>query len=306
MTENRFRQDWHIHTEASYDGLVTCPELKEIMKANGITQFGVTEHVSYPFMIEYLKKSRELYDRNKCEGFHFGVELSTVSKYLYEYTLTRNFGIDTKLWFGLPPEYVHPGYEGHDPVVIPITEEELRELRVEYVICAAHYIFNGPEDRQSLIRSWHEQQMVCATDSRVDIVGHPWCMPFRASLDENFYPVTDANGMATGEPWFDDFHVIPGSMHDEFATALLENGKCAELNMSFYNNPAFTEKFKYQYMEYIRMLFEKGVPITTGTDFHGDPGCRYEGYQEGSEKYLKSVGFTEKDFAIPKFRTYSD
>ena len=112
----------------------------------------------------------------------------------------------------------------------------------------------------------------------------------------------NAEGMVCGDPWFDDFWVIPMSIHDEFSAALLENKKCAELNLSFLTNKKFTEKFKMQYMEYIRMLFEKGVPITIGSDAHKE----YESRQEICEKFFEHVGFKAGDFATPKFRKYNN
>lgn len=168
--ENIYKQDWHIHSVASYDGFITLDELIKRAKEYGLTQFGISDHVNYPFMIEHLKMARKLflYRNEKVEGFHFGVELTTMSKFEIEYSRFYRFERGYRL-----PGYVRPDVEGQDPLDFPMTEEEIRELRVEYVIGAAHLTFHTPTDRKSLIQNWHDQQMLCATDARIDIVGHP-------------------------------------------------------------------------------------------------------------------------------------
>ena len=104
----------------------------------------------------------------------------------------------------------------------------------------------------------------------------------------------------SGAPWFDDFKVIPQSIHEEFASAVKENGKCVEMNMSFFTVPIYTDAFKHQYAEYMRSLFEMGVGITAGTDVHEV----YDPQQECCAQYLEPVGFRAEDFTAPKFRVY--
>ena len=55
---NIYTSDWHIHTEASYDGELTFPELIKNAKEYGITQFGITDHVNFEFMEAHVKESR--------------------------------------------------------------------------------------------------------------------------------------------------------------------------------------------------------------------------------------------------------
>ena len=79
------------------------------------------------------------------------------------------------------------------------------------------------------------------------------------------------------------------------------------MNLSFYYSPQFTEGFRTQYTEYIRMLFERGVPITIGSDSHGDYGGvmgRYYNFNSLCERFLRAAGFTAADFARPRMRTY--
>lgn len=305
--EGIYKQDWHIHSTASYDGFTGLEELLKRAKEYGITQFGISDHVNYPFMAEHLGNARKLFDEHRVEGFHFGVELTTMSKYEIEYSLSQAF--QKKLRDPNAQKYYFiAGIErcasiSADPIDFPITEDELRKHQVEYVIGAAHFVFDNRTDRKGLIESYQEQQMFCATDSRVDIVGHPWWCPYFPN-NQHLY---DNYHMITGEPWFDDFSVIPQSFHEEFAAALLENNKCAELNLSFYYSPLYTESFKHQYTQYIRRLFEKGVPITIGSDSHGDYGGKmgkYWYFGEQSERYIRAAGFVAEDFSAPKFRTY--
>lgn len=72
-----YDSDWHIHSEASYDADLKVPDLIQSAKINGIKQFGITDHVNYPFMVKHLERSRDLFLANQTEGFHLGVELNT-------------------------------------------------------------------------------------------------------------------------------------------------------------------------------------------------------------------------------------
>lgn len=305
--EGIYKQDWHIHCTASYDGFIDVEEIIRRAKEYGITQFGISDHVNYPYMIEDLAKAKKLFDEHRVEGFHLGLELTTMSKYEIEYSRTPEFQERMKdpycSRFFFLSGYQRPVENATDPVDFPLTEEEIRKYQVEYVIGAPHFIFDNRTDRKGMIESYQGQQMFCATDSRIDIVGHPWWCPYFPN-NQHLY---DNYHMITGEPWFDDFGVIPQSFHDEFAAALIENNKCAELNMSFYYSPLYTESFKHQYTQYIRSLFEKGVPITIGSDSHGDYGGkmgRYWYFQDHCERYLRAAGFCAEDFSAPKFRTY--
>lgn len=82
-----YDSDWHIHSEASYDADLKVPDLIENAKKNGIKQFGITDHVNYPFMVKHLERSRDLFLANQTEGFHLGVELTTLPKSQYDFAL---------------------------------------------------------------------------------------------------------------------------------------------------------------------------------------------------------------------------
>lgn len=82
-----YETDWHIHTEASYDADLKVSDLIERAKQNGIRQFGISDHVNYPFMVKHLERSKDLFAAHPTEGFHFGVELTTLPKSQYDFAL---------------------------------------------------------------------------------------------------------------------------------------------------------------------------------------------------------------------------
>ena len=282
-----YTSDWHIHCEGSYDASLTVPHILEKAKEYGITDLGITDHVNIPSWISYLKKSRELFDANRQPGFHFGVELTTQSKARHEYAMALGAWSDER--WNQSKDMAFEPYQGY---TLPLTEEELRSLQVEFVVAGAHWSFYVPLTREDLIRDYALQNLYMATDPRVDIVAHPWW------YDAGF---RNKDGVLDSLPWFDDFGVIPRSIHNEFAAALKENGKCMEWNItSFICTKEYTEKFCIQYAEYVREMFEMGVPITIGSDEHHE----YPDFQDAVERIASKVGFKPEDFSHPKFRTY--
>lgn len=77
----------------------------------------------------------------------------------------------------------------------------------------------------------------------------------------------------------------------ELAAALKENGKYVECNSHFSRAAKATEKYRYQYAEFLRELFEMGLPITYGSDSHHE----YTDNRENVWNYLSAAGFTDGD-----------
>lgn len=282
-----YESDWHIHSEASYDADLKVPDLIRIAKEKGIKQFGITDHVNYPFMVKHLERSRELYLANKTEGFHFGVELTTTPKSQYDFALKHPADADDrKTWLR---GYIPPIFK-KDGIALSLSDEELERCEVEYVVAGAHWSFSPIQSRKVTIKSYTEQQLFIAEQKCVDIIAHPWWI---------YMSVFVKNGMQAG-PWFDDFSIIPQSIHEEFAAAVLENKKMVELNTDFFVSGSYTDYFKKQYAEYICMLHEKGIPITIGSDLHGN----YTAHHDEVRRYMEPLGFTKETFATPNFREY--
>ena len=267
--------DWHIHSVASYDASLHVADLVKAAEAQGLEQYGLADHVNAPSWIHYLKASAELVRQFARPSFHFGIELTTISGYLEQYDRAH----------GTSEGYAHPGTDGVDPIAFPLNADELDECGVEYVIGAEHWLLNAKRTQDGVVREMHRQNLFCACHPLVDIVGHPYCM---------FGTYENPQGQQVP---FDDFSIIPRSMHEELYAACREHGKLMEVNVGNFN-PNNKEAFKRGYAEFIRGAYEAGVGITIGTDCHGP---RYEDTNETYRRYLEPLGFRTEDFAAPRF-----
>ena len=265
--------DWHIHSEYSYDAKNTLELIAENATKQGIRRLGITDHANFndaKFLgdlhasAEAVKKAQEKYP-----FMVLGVELTPIEKPEFDYiqkTGTREGYI--------PPESSKP-YD----IELAVSKEELMDLGVRYAIGASHWRVDVGEakrrydDLDACIKEWYRQQMWLACDERVTILGHPWYM-----------------GIGL---WYEDFTQIPHSMNMDIAAALKENGKFAECNSHFFFSEKPSEKFRHQYAEFLRELFEMGVRITYGSDSHSNYGC-------GRTKvsgYLEKAGFRDGDIS---------
>ena len=267
--------DWHIHSEASYDAKLPLETLIAQAREQGLRGFGVTDHLNYndeSFMND-LRRSAESVKKLQplCPEMILGVELTPVEKPLFDYIAKT----------GTRDGYVPPVQDEPYGIELAATKEYLMSLGVRYAVGAAHWrVDKANADGTNLtecIREWFRQQLWLAADGRVTILGHPWYI---------------GNGL-----WYEDFSQIPHSMNEELAAVLLENGKYVECNKHFAFSPRATEKYRYQYAEFLRELFEKGIPITYGSDCHGKPEPDYPDNRPLPEKYLRAAGFKEGDFS---------
>lgn len=270
--------DWHIHTDASYDAHLPLEVLIREAKKQGLRSFGVTDHLNFndeKFMGD-LRKSAGNFKRlaPSCPEMVLGVELTPIAKPEFDYIAKT----------GTREGYVPVPQDTPYAMELGATKEELMALGVRYAVGAAHWridvadvkaVDNGLEAN---IREWHRLQLALACDPRVTILGHPW---------------------SCNASWREDFSLIPRSMHDELAAALKENGKYIENNASMQNDPAYSEKFRCQYAEFMREMFERGVPVTYGSDCHGGGAGRreYPDKRPGCDPYLAAAGFREGDFS---------
>ena len=265
--------DWHIHSECSYDSSLPLAEIEQKTKQFGFKKIGITDHANFndEKFLGDLKRSvikvKEL-QRTYPEAV-LGVELTPIEKPEFDYIAKR----------GTREGYVAPILSAPYEIELAQTKEELIAQGVRYAIGAAHWRVDVPNAKQlptdldACIKEWHRQQMWLACDERVTILGHPWY-----------------NGLSI---WYDDFSVIPRSMNMELASVLKEKGKYVECNSQFFTSSKATEKFRRQYAEFIRELFENGIPVTYGSDSHNE----YKNVHLEVEKYLIPVGFKDGDFS---------
>ena len=265
--------DWHIHSSASYDATLSLEEIDEGAKHFGLKKFGITDHANYndTSFIGDAKRSAESVKVFRKEHPYavLGIELTPIEKPQFDYIAKH----------GTREGYVAPTLPNPFDIELAMTKDELMSLGVRYAIGASHWRVDSPNaiknntDLQACIKEWYRQQLWLASDERVTILGHPWY---------------HGSGI-----WYEDFSVIPRSMKMDVAAALKENGKYVECNAHFFNSPKTGEAFRMQYAEYLREMFEMGIPVTYGSDSHKayatDPGQ--------AEKYLIKCGFTDGDIS---------
>ena len=264
--------DWHIHSEASYDSTLPVREIEEGSAAFGFRKFGITDHANFNDVkfLGDLDTSVKLYEelKKRCDRAILGVELTPIEKPQFDYIAKH----------GTDDGYLPPDGTPYD-IELAQTKEELKARGIRYAIGAAHWrvdIPNGralPPDLDASLKEWHRQQMWLACDERVTILGHPWY---------------HGRGL-----WYEDFSVIPRVHVEELAAALKENGKYVECNSQFFNSPKSTERFRRQYAEFLRELFEMGIPITYGSDSHN----QYAPAHVATEKHLLLAGFADGDLS---------
>lgn len=263
--------DWHIHTDASYDARLPLETLIASAKAQGLRGFGVTDHLNYPNESFWndIVTSAENYKRllPTCPQMILGVELTPISQSLYDFMAAGGEKADHK-----PVLRSTPGQ-----IAMTGDKQALMELGVRYAVGAAHWRVDDLDDESigAQINDWHAQQIWLACDDRVTILGHPW---------------------ACNYSWTEDFSIVPASMHDELCAAMLEHGKLVECNVGMFREARHTELFRRQYAEFLRSFFERGVPITYGSDCHGNPNGQYPDVRADAWHYLEQAGFRDGDF----------
>ena len=267
------KSDWHIHSESSYDATLTLEEISEKAKKCGIEKIGITDHVNFndeKFLGDLKLSAKRVKEfQKKHTETILGVELTPIEKPEFDFIEK----------YGTREGYIPPVQDKPYEIELAQTKEQLISLGVRYAIGAAHCRVDVPmarelpPDRDAMIKEWYRQQMWLACDERVTILGHPWY-----------------NGNAV---WYEDFSVIPRSMNMDIASALKENKKYVECNEYMICSEKASEKFCKQYAEFIRELFEMGIPVTYGSDSHRE----YVRHLPEAEKILAEVGFVPGDFS---------
>ena len=263
--------DWHVHSEYSHDSTLPIETLLENARAQGLTHISVTDHVNFndrQFLTNLQNSAKAVNKAKKTNPqLELGVELTPIEKPEFDYVAKT----------GTRDGYEPPATDKPYDIELAVTKEELSALGVRYAIGASHWRVDSPNaaklpaELDVYIREWYRQQMYMACDERVTILGHPWY---------------HGRGI-----WYEDFSVIPHSMHMDIAAALKENGKYVECNSHFFISKIATERFRHQYAEFLRELFEMGIPVTYGSDAHSV----YGDHRAEVEKYLRAAGFSDGD-----------
>ena len=246
--------DWHIHSRNSCDSAcMTVADLVAEAERKGIRDFGLTDHLHTPYNLPDMVRSRsEFLSVGPSPRFHFGIEVSCVSQWeLAEIARGRHDSPTYGLRSG-----GRPGCE----LAIGISAEDILNLQIEYVVGGTHWPLYVPFERQAIIRDYHRQNMFLVTHPLVDVVAHPWWWMGHWQDSQGRYPA---------EPWFDDFNVIPRSMHNEFAAAAVASGTKVEVNIPAHLfNSQYPEKHVARYLEYLADLQSRGVRLSIGSDCH--------------------------------------
>lgn len=270
--------DWHIHSRNSCDqACMAVAELVRKAEEKGIADYGLTDHVHTSFNLPDLTASRAEFDASTpSPRFHFGVEVSCVSQWeLAEVAAGKHQAPVYGLRTGGPPSA---------PLGIALTAQHIAQLGIEYVVGGTHWPMYVPMEREAVIRDFHRQNMFLATHPLVNVVAHPWWWHGHWK---------DADDCFTAEPWFDDFRVVPQSMHDEFAAAAIECATVVEINISAtLLNPHYPNRFKQQYLDYIADLKGHGVTLCTGSDCHS---AHYEIDFEAAARMLEGIGIADEE-----------
>ena len=280
--------DWHIHTRNSCDdACLPIHEIVDKVRAKGICDFGISDHLHTPYNLADIYRSRQEYlANNPSERFHFGIEVSCVSQWELD-EICRGEHNDPV--YGLRQGGVPGG-----ALAMGLTAEDIESCGIEYVVAGTHWPMYDPFEVEAIIRSYHRQNMFLATHRLVDIVAHPWWWAGDWQ---------DSDGMYRTKPWLDDFGRIPKSMHDEFAQACREYGKVVEINLGAMilkptspvpPDPSYPEQFHKKYLEYLGYLKSLGVKFSIGSDCHN----HYDFDLTKAEQMLESVGIEDKDIWI--------
>ena len=271
----KIETDWHIHSHNSCDNAsLSIVEIIRFTSLKGIKKFGIADHLNTRINLPDIERSRKEFLENKIDNFHFGIEVSCVS--VWEIEQIKKGGYENAIYG------IREGGPAWAELAIDISEQEIEKFGVEYVIGGTHWPIYVPWERQCLIKDYHRQNMFLATHPLVDIVAHPWW----------FHSGYWKKNIAEFEPWFHDFTVIPQSMHDEFASAVVENKKIVEINLhAILLHPRYPEKFKRQYLDYLCFLKSRGVIFSIGSDAHQT----YDFDFEKASSMIEGAGITEKD-----------
>jgi len=257
----KVKTDWHMHSRHSSCGKhpATIAVLAKEVTAAGIEDFGVTDHMHWRHHIPMIAACYAEYVATKKPfSMRFGLEISAL----------RKFDLEQFEKLGWVPSQVltkPAGTAKGEELRIYWPEEFISTLKIDYLIGSAHFPIGAREETDSLINCYHNQLIFLASQPKVNIIGHPWCWnwPWFRDKDTLLYH---------GQPWLEDFAIIPVNKHLEFAGVCKKNGKAIEINAKdIILNRWYPPQFRVKYMDYLKLLKQEGVTFSLGSDSH-QPG----------------------------------
>ena len=265
--------DWHIHTEFSCDSAcITMEDLVNEQKQNGITDFGVTDHLHSLRQEGDIMRSRKAYDEiiekyPDLKGrFHFGIEASVMSKWDLD-NIKAGINIHRR---ECPKEGAIPSFAFDD--------EFLHRYGVEYVVAGVHWQLFRHTTKQGVIDEYFRQYMYAATHPDVDVLAHfLWWNHWEKDVDSDPFATMD---------------VITPSMRSELECALKENDVAFEVGNCkiCVENGEVTDSFVDEYLSYCKELQDKGIKLSVATDLHARHITgKYDNFNQAFDKYKIDV-----------------
>lgn len=256
----KIRQNLHIHSHHSCDSAcATMADIQKEMTACGMSEFGISDHLHSRYNLCDIKSSRnDFLGSKKSNAFHFGIEVSGMSQWECEKIAAGDY---EKL--GDDPVYGLRFNHGpaNSPVHLDITEKDIKDLGIEYVIGGVHWPLYSPPGRDNAYEDFFRQMMTMIESPLVDILAHPW-NAIEYSAGGWF------QDRSTGHIDYDAILNIPDELNEKLAAALVKYGKCAELNLSVLNSTKLPEECRKHYWMIFAQWREAGVKFTIGSDQH--------------------------------------
>ena len=254
----KIRQNLHIHSCHSCDSAcATLNDIQKEMTALGMTEFGLSDHLHTQYNLCDIQGARNdflCYDRPK--NFHFGIEISGLSEWERDKIAAGDY-----VRYYDDPVYGLRFAQGpsDSPVCIGITEKDVKDLGIEYVIAGVHWpLYSSPEEAYY---DFFRQQLYLIENPLVDILAHPWeGLPFWSG----YFIVTKDYA----DYHYDAFSKIPQEYWDEMAHLLITNNKLAELNRCDICNKKGDGIIARSILEKLAEWRDKGVKFTFGSDLH--------------------------------------
>lgn len=279
----KITSDWHMHTEYSCDDAsMKMFDLPIEQAVNGITDFGVTDHLHTLLQEADINSSRIAYDKviaahPELQGhFHFGVEASVMSEWEADRIARGDYT-------GFPTYGMRHGCPKNARPWIGANAEFCEKYGIEYVISGVHWPLHIERGLEYTVGEYFRQYLFAAAFPQTDILAHfLWWNPCNNDVDTN--------------PFFDFPNVISEKMRGELQAALLENHVAFELNLCAVLLP-YPESFRDSYLGWCADLQHAGVMLSVGSDNHSShiSGDIYR----KAERYFEHYGIdTEKFFCL--------